>query len=46
MDLTKAQDYYYDLLGHGILLDIFPDMTGEWENDRDLFVMEYKAMMD
>jgi len=46
MDISKAKDYYYDLIGQGILTEIFPHMTGNWEDDRDLFEMEYIAMTE
>lgn len=39
--MEAALDHYNHLLSKGYLLELFPDLTGEWEQDKKEFIVQY-----
>ena len=43
-ELREARDHYKMLLGSGDLEIFFPEMTGVWKEDQELFIEEYRRI--
>lgn len=43
MSENEIKSLYDSLIKSGDLLDVYPDMTGEWEQDRKKFEREYET---
>lgn len=40
--MDEALEQYNSLLASGDLLDLFPGLKGNWEQDKKVFVAQYK----
>ncbi len=38
MNDNKSEKDYFDLLKSGMFWEIYPELTGEWEKDKDEFI--------
>lgn len=43
MSESEIKSLYDSLIKSGDLLDVYPDMTGDWKKDKGKFEKEYEA---
>lgn len=43
---VKVKDSYMKLLRSGMFFEFYPDLTGEWEEDKDFWYEEYHNQME
>ena len=44
MKELKAKIEYNDILNSGMFLECYPNLTGNWELDKDFWAVEYKQI--
>ena len=44
--MEEALKQYNSLLASGDLLEFFPDLIGNWEQDKKVFIAQYKSNQD
>lgn len=42
MPIKEAKSLYYAMLDSGDLLDLYPNLTGDWEKDERQFLRDYE----
>lgn len=40
--MEEALKHYNSLLASGDLLELFPDLKGNWEEDKKIFIIKYE----
>ena len=44
MKESKAKIEYNDILNSGMFWEFYPNLTGNWESDKDFWAVEYKQI--